>query len=79
MSTIRTSLWEILPILFMLVAVAGMGMSTLIWLAPIPATDITPAQDRLMDIADWMVKAAIGAILGYSGARLTARGGRQTT
>lgn len=74
----RTGLIDLLPILFMLVAVAGMGMSTLIWLAPVPAGDITPAQDRLMNIADWMVKAAIGAILGYSGARLAVRSGGQT-
>ena len=69
------SLVEILPILFMLVAVAGMGVSILLWLTPVQVGDITPAQDRLMNIADWMVKASIGAILGYSGARLAARGG----
>ena len=63
----------------MLLAVAVVGLGLLIWMSPVQVGDITPAQDRLMDIADWMVKAAIGAILGYSGARLTARGGRQTT
>lgn len=70
---------EILPILFMLVAVAGMGVSILLWLTPVQSGDITPAQDRLMNIADWMVKTAIGAILGYSGARLASRGDSQPT
>ena len=59
----------------MLLAVAAIGLGILIWMSPVQADDITPAQDKLMNIADWMVKASIGAILGYSGARLAARGG----
>ncbi len=64
-------------ILIMMLAVAVVGLGILIWMSPVQASNITPAQDRLMNIADWMVKAAIGAILGYSGARLAARSGSQ--
>jgi len=39
------------------------------WLADVPADDFTPAQHNLLTIADWMVKASIGAILGCAGAR----------
>ena len=67
-----------LAILIMMLAVAVVGLGILVWMSPVQASDITPAQDRLMNIADWMVKAAIGAILGYSGARLAARSGDQT-
>ena len=79
MSHIRTIYLEILPVLFMLTAVSGVGLSILVWLAPIPSSEITPAQNHLINIADWMVKAAIGAILGFSGARLAARGSSQST
>ena len=56
--------------LFALV-VAGIGFMT--WLADVPADADTPAQDRLLDIADWMVKASIGALLGFAGGRVASR------
>ena len=74
MSQVIAYYLQALPILIMLLAVAVIGLGILIWMSPVQAGDITPAQDKLMNIADWMVKAAIGAILGYSGARLAARG-----
>ena len=43
-------------------------MNTLVWLSPAPADRLTPAQDNLIEIADWMVKASVGAILGFAGA-----------
>ena len=46
-----------------------MGGGVLVWLAPVSAEQITPAQSNLVEIADWMVKASIGAILGLIGAR----------
>ena len=63
----------------MLIAVSVVGLGILVWLSPVQAGDITPAQDRLLNIADWMVKTAVGAILGFSGARLAARGRYQAT
>ena len=35
---------------------------------------LTPAQNNLLEIADWMVKASIGAILGLIGGRRLADG-----
>ncbi|MDE2921118.1 MAG: hypothetical protein OXR64_14880 [Chloroflexota bacterium] len=40
------------------------------WLADVPADVFTPAQRNLLTVADWMVKASIGAILGFAGARV---------
>ena len=54
-------------------ALAVLGVSILVWLAPVPADAYTPAQDRLLDIADWMVKASIGALLGFAGGRAASR------
>ena len=57
---------------WMLITLSGMsavGLSILVWLAPIPSDSLTPAQQSLLNIADWMVKASIGAILGFVGAR----------
>ena len=60
-----------------LIGIAASGIGILIWLAPVPADSMTPAQDNLIAIADWMVKAALGAILGFaSGVGLAARNGR---
>ena len=52
--------------LFTLV-VAGIGL--LIWLSDVPADDFTPAQSSRLAVADWMVKACVGAILGFAGGR----------
>ena len=46
------------------------GLSILVWLAPVSAAEMTPAQDKLIDIADWMTKASIGALLGFAGSKL---------
>ena len=57
---------------WMLITLSGMsavGLSILVWLAPIPFDSLTPAQQSLLNIADWMVKAPIGAILGFVEAR----------
>ncbi len=64
---------ESLLIIVILLSLAVTGLGILIWLAPVLPSAITPAQQSLMDIADWMVKTSIGAILGFSGARLAAR------
>ena len=60
-------------ILGILFGVAIAGVSILIWLTPVSAADMTPAQDRLLNIGDWMLKTAIGLILGFAGGRLAAR------
>ena len=60
------------PPAFLALAVV-LGVSILVWLASVPADAYTPAQDRLLDIADWMIKGGIGALLGYAGGRAAAR------
>ena len=63
----RLSTVSIAGLLFGLV---GLGVSILVWLAPVPVVDMTLAQDRLINIADWMTKASVGALLGFAGGRL---------
>ena len=50
------------------------GGGVLVWLAPVPADQLTPAQTNLIFLGDTMVKGAIGAILGFAGARLAMGG-----
>ena len=56
-----------------LFALAILGVSILMWLSPVPSEAYTPAQERLLDIADWMVKASVGALLGFAGGRAATR------
>ena len=60
-------------VLGMLFAVALTGVGILALLTPVSAADMTPAQDRLLNIGDWMLKTAIGLVLGFAGGRLAAR------
>lgn len=60
-----------------LVALFGMillGGGVLVWLSPVPAEQLTPAQTNLIYLGDTMVKGAIGAIFGFAGSRLASRG-----
>ena len=57
-----------------LVGLVILGGGVLVWLAPVTADRLTPAQNNLIVIADWMVKASIGAILGLIGGRRLANG-----
>ena len=63
----------------LLLALILVGGGVLVWMAPVPAEDITPARDNLINIADWMIKASVGAILGFAGSRLAARKARTAT
>ena len=49
------------------------GIGIMAWLADVPSDDFTPAQSSLLTVADWMVKASSGAILGFAGARAGSR------
>ena len=57
----------------LLLALILVGGGVLVWMAPVPAEDITPAREILLNIADWMIKASVGAILGFAGSRLATR------
>ena len=60
-----------LGIVFLLPALMTIGLGILIWLSSIPAGEITPGQQNLMSIGDWIVKSSLGAIFGFAGARLS--------
>ena len=64
-----------IPALVVLFALILLGGGVLVWLAPVPADQLTPAQTNLIFLGDTMVKGAIGAILGFAGARLVMHGG----
>ena len=65
-------------ILGLLFTVALIGLGILSLLTPVSAADMTPAQDRLLNIGDWMLKTAIGLILGFAGGRLASRNGARS-
>ena len=66
-------------ILLVLVAIAAAGISIQFWMADVSADAMNPAHENLLATADWMVKASIGAILGFSGARLAIRNGQRNS
>jgi len=59
------------PIMLVLFMVMGLGLSVLIWLAPIPDSELTDGQLHLLSLADGMIKVTLGAIFGFAGARLS--------
>ena len=72
MSASLHPLWLLLALLTLIM----MGVGILVYLAPVPVDRLTPAQENLLIIGDWMVKVCVGAILGLGGARLAPAGGR---
>ena len=60
----------VLIVLFGLVILGG---GVLVWMAPVPAEEMTPARELLLNVADWMIKGSVGAILGFAGSRLAVR------
>ena len=71
----RNDRYDVLPMLT-LFAFAAAGIAILLWLGRIPAAELTAAYTTLIGIADWLVKASVGAILGLAGtSRLRSRKG----
>ena len=67
-------------LLFALFTLTMVGVGILALLSPFPADRLTPAQENLLIIGDWMVKVSVGAIIGLGGSRLTtSRKWRKTT
>ena len=66
------------PMIFLtLIGFAVGGVGVLVWLAPVADEHLTPAQSNLISIADWIIKASVGAILGFAGGiGMAARTGR---
>ena len=65
----------IVMVLFGLVVLGSVGMA---WQAWVSGPEPTLAQLKLVELADWMVKGAVGALLGFAGGAGVARlnGGR---
>ncbi len=61
---------SVLAILFALVL---MGGGILVWVASVSGEQLTPAQNSLVQVADWTVKTAVGAIVGFAGGAGLAR------
>lgn len=60
-----------------LTSVAGTGLGLLIWLGDIQGDgDLNSTHELVRTTADWMVKLAIGAIVGFSTGRFAASGRR---
>ena len=71
MSSGPFSIAVLTALLSLIVGSGGM----LVWLSPVDAQSLTPAQNTLISTADWMIKACAGAILGFAGGmRLAGRG-----
>lgn len=62
--------FAVLGMLFALVMLSG---SVLIWVASVSDAHLTPAQSTLVQVADWTVKTAVGAIVGFAGGAGLAR------
>ncbi len=56
-----------LVIVVMLFALALLGGSVMVWQAEVASPELTPAQHQLIELADWIVKGAVGALLGFAG------------
>ena len=57
----------ILPaiIIFALLALIMLGGGAIVWQASVSSDTLTPAQIRLLDIAEWMLKGAFLSLLGF--------------
>ena len=67
---------SVLGSLFALVVLAGSGLA---WMALVSGDPLTPAQQTFVQVADWTVKTALGAIVGFAGgAGLARRNGAAT-
>ena len=43
------------------------GVGILVWLAPVPASELTPVQARLIELGDTVTKVTLGAIFAIAG------------
>ncbi len=66
-----------LAILVTMVGLVLLGSVGMAWQAWVSGPELTPAQKQLIALADWMVKGAVGALLGFAGGiGLARRNGR---
>ena len=71
-NSVSRLLWPVL-ILFVLLFT---GIGVMLWFAPVPDGELTQIQTNLANVADWMVKMSMGAIIGLvAGSARTLNGG----
>lgn len=61
----RTAAFSVMLALF---GAMGLGLGVLIWLSPVPESELTAGQLHLLDVADGLLKITFGGILGFMGA-----------
>ena len=42
-----------------------LGASGFVWRASVASPDLSPAQRDLLDVLDWLLKGAVGALMGF--------------
>ena len=57
----------IIGIIGALFALALLGGGVLVWQAAVFGPELTPAQSQFNELADSIVKSAVGALLGFAG------------
>ncbi len=56
-----------------LFALVLLGGSIMVWQAGVASPELAPAQKQVVELADWLVKGAVGALLGFAGGAGVAR------
>ena len=56
-----------LSVIITLAGLAVLGGSAMVWRAAVSGPEPTPMQQQLAELADWIVKGAVGALLGFAG------------
>ena len=52
-------------IVLVLLALVSLSISALAWQAAVSADTLNPAQIKLLESADWMLKSSVSALIGF--------------
>ena len=67
-----------ITVMVVLLGLVVMSGSVMVWQAGVASPELAPAQVQLLALADWTVKGAVGALLGFAGGvGLARRNGRR--
>ena len=56
-----------ITIVAVLLGLVILGGAVMVWPAWVGSPELAPAQMQLLALADWTVKGAVGALLGFAG------------
>ena len=56
-----------ITVMVVLLGLVVMSGSVMVWQAGVASPELAPAQVQLLELADWTVKGAVGALLGFAG------------